>query len=189
MVAGDTIELFEGFHHGLPTWMKTANWTAVGDAVEVAAAAGIKEYIVVPVTSADHLTVWASVVIKSVATAPTHLLDVSVPNDTVNNGGISCELYQPMDEAGRYLSLWDGLFQNFQGKELTSATEAKWKNDTEYVMSLNRVGSSYNCSVTDASGTFRAPGTSTSTTAAPTAVIRASSLTARVNWVMVVRSP
>src|ERR1043165_5320628 len=29
---GDTIELFEGFHKGLPsTWMRSTNWTVVGD--------------------------------------------------------------------------------------------------------------------------------------------------------------
>jgi hypothetical protein len=190
MQSGDRIELFEGFHHGIPGWTRTANWTATGDSIEVAAAAGSKEYLVVPITGADRLTVWASVVVKSVAAAPAHILDVSVPNDTVNNAGISCEFYQPADETLRYLSLWDGFLLNFEGKEFGSAI-LKWATDTEYVMSLNREGAVYKCSVTDAGGavTIDAKGTSSSTTAQPTAVIRAGALTARINWIMVVRSP
>jgi hypothetical protein len=190
MVSGDRIELFEGFHDGLPAWTKTAGWTSAGDSIEVAAAAGSKEYLVVPVTSADHLTVWASVVVKTVAAAPAHILDISVPNDTVNNAGISCELYQPTDPALRYLSLWDGFLLNFEGKEFGNAILA-WDADKEYVMSLNRTAAVYTCNVTDPGGTVTvtARGTSSSTTAQPTAVIRAGALTARVNWVMVVRSP
>lgn len=190
MVFGDRIELFESFHNGLPAWTKTANWTAAGDSIQVAAAAGTKEYLVVPVSSADHLTVWASVVVTSVAAAPVHILDVSVPNDTVNNSGISCELYQPADPVGRYLSLWDGFLLNFEGKEFGNEI-LKWDLDKEYEMFLTRAGTGYNCNVTDPGGavTVTARGMSSSTTAAPTAVIRAGSLTARVNWVMVVHSP
>jgi hypothetical protein len=190
MVSGDRIELFERFHDGLPAWTKTAGWTGTAGSIEVAAAAGTKEYLVVPTTSADHLTVWASVVIKSVATAPAHILDISVPNDTVNNAGISCELYQPADPTLRYLSLWDGFLLNFEGKEFGNAI-LPWEIDKEYVVSLNRAGAVYSCNVTDPGGTVTvtARGTSSSSTAAPTAVIRAGALTARINWVMVVRSP
>jgi hypothetical protein len=190
MVSGDRIELFESFHSGLPAWTKTAGWTAAGDSIEVAAAAGAKEYLVVPVTSADHLTVWASVVVTSVATAPVHILDVSVPNDINNNAGISCELYQPADPAGRYLSLWDGFLLNFEGKEFGNEI-LKWDTDKEYEVFLTRAGAGYNCNVTDPGGavTVTARGTSSSTTVQPTAVIRAGALTARINWVMVVHSP
>lgn len=190
MVAGDRIELFETFRHGLPAWTKTANWTAVDGAVEVTAAAGTKEYLIVPVESSDHVTVSASVVITAVPTAAEHYLDIAVPNDTTNNAGIQCELYQPMAETGRYLSLWDGFFQNFTGREIGNH-QLPWENGKEYVISLTRVGTSYACFVTDPAPTLRldAAGTSSSTTATPTAVILANSLSARINWVMVVRSP
>ena len=194
MVAGDKIELFEPFHHGMPPWMKTANWRAVadpdGDSIEVTAAAGTKEYVVIPVDGTDRLTVSASVVITSVPTAAEHFFEVSVPYDIANNAGIECELYQPMAEIGRYLSLWDGYFQNFAGREFGNH-QLPWTNATEYVMSLTRVGATYSCVVSDPAATLRleAPGTSTSTTATPAAVLRANSVTARVNWVMVVRSP
>ena len=69
-----------------------------------------------------------------------------------------------------------------------------WANATEYIVSLTRVGASYDCAVSDPAATLKleARGTSSSTTTPPTpatAVIRANSLTARINWVMVVRSP
>jgi len=190
MVPGDRIELFEPFHHGLPAWTKTANWTAVDDAIQVTAAAGTKEYVVVPVENPDHLTVSASAVITAVPANVDHFLDIAVPNDVTNNAGIQCELYQPDTETGRYLSLWDGFFQSFTGREIGSHP-LMWVNGTEYVVSLTRVGASYRCSVSDPAPTLRldAPGTSSSTAGTPTAVIRANSVTARINWVMVVRSP
>jgi hypothetical protein len=190
MVFGDHIELFESFHHGLPAWTKTANWTAVDDSLEVTAAAGTKEYLVVPVQNPDRVTVFASAIITAVPAAADHFLDIAVPNDTTNNAGIQCELYQPMAETGRYLSLWDGFFQSFTGREIGSSP-LMWANTTEYIISLTRVGPSYSCEVSDPTPTLRlkAAGTSSSTTTTPTAVIRANSLTARIKWVMVVRSP
>src|SRR5204863_9119581 len=98
MVPGDRIELFEPFRHGLPAWTKTANWAAVEGAIEVTAAAGTKEYLVVPVENPDHLTVSASVVVTAVPSNVEHTLEVAVPNDTTSNAGIQCELYQPMAE-------------------------------------------------------------------------------------------
>jgi hypothetical protein len=192
MIAGDKIELFEGFHHGLPAWMRTGAWTTSGDAIRIDAAANTSEYLVVPADPPDHVTVFASVVIEAEASAPTHFVEVALPNDTPMNLGIGCELYQPDTAAGRYLSLWDGLFSTAPGRELGNAV-LPWIDNTEYVVSLKRLGTTYTCRVTDPASTIPLDARGTSSSGAsvsqPTAVVRARSVAARVNWVMVVRSP
>jgi hypothetical protein len=194
MVTGDRIELFEGFHHGVPAWMRTGTWTTSGDAVRIEAAANVSEYLVVPVEPPlDHVTLYASLVVESVVSAPDHFVDVSLPNDAASNLGIECELYQPVAATGRYLSLWDG-FATAPGREFGNAVLG-WMENSEYILSLKRVGSTYTCNATDPAPTnlvmFPPTGTPTSTSlpATPTAMIRVRSATARVNWIMVVRSP
>jgi hypothetical protein len=184
---GDRIELFEGFHHGLPAWTRTANWTIAGDSARGAAAANTSEYLVPPIMNPDHVTVTASVVVEQVvANTPAHDIDVAVPNDVSSDSGIDCQLYQPTDVSGRDLSLWD----DFSKKEIGRQTLA-WANNTAYAVSLTHRGQNYTCSVVDPAGTRSvASGTSSASGGSPpTAVVRAYAVTARVNWVMVVRSP
>jgi len=184
---GDRIELFEGFHHGLPVWARTASWTVAGDSVRATAAASTSEYLALPIMNPDHVTVAASVVVEQVvANTPAHDIDVAVPNDVSSDTGIDCQLYQPADVSGRDISLWD----DFSRKEIGQQALA-WTNNTAYAVSLTHRGQSYTCDVVDPAGTRSvATGTSSSSGGSqPTAVVRAYAVTARVNWVMVVRSP
>jgi hypothetical protein len=198
MLAGDDIELFEGFHKGLPDWMRTGTWTAADDSIAIDAPAETAHYMIVPASATDRVQVFASVEIDTVATAVVHFFEVSLPNDAANNLGIGCEVFQPEPASGRYLSLWDGLNPTTNlpprppGRELGQTTFA-WDVKRNYVVSLKRVATTYSCRVTSPDGAvpLEALGSSSSGTglAAPTVVIRARSLAARVLWVMVVRSP
>jgi hypothetical protein len=198
MLAGDRIELFEGFHKGLPSWMRTGTWTASDDAVQIDAPAETAQYMIVPASATDRVQVFASIEIDTVATAVVHFFEVSLPNDAASNLGIGCEVFQPEPANGRYLSLWDGLNPTTNlpprppGRELGQAAFA-WDVKRNYVVSLKRMGTSYTCRITSPDGSvpLDALGSSSSGAglASPTAVIRARSLAARVLWVMVVRSP
>lgn len=202
MLSGDKIELFESFHHGLPaTWMpRTGAWTAGSDSVRIDAPADTPQYIAVPASATDHIQVLASVVIETVAPAVVHYFEVSLPNDGTTNLGIGCEAVQPeMTDTVRYLSLWDGLDPTTRlpprpaGKELGSASSFTWDVGKTYVMSLKREGNIYTCRVVSSDGavTLEARGSSNSgsSVASPNVVLRARSLAAHVNWVMVIRSP
>jgi len=186
MTPGDKIEVFEGFHHGLPPWARTPNWVVVGDAVRATAAANTSEYLIPPVANPNHVTVSASFVVESeVANTNSHDVDVGVPNDVGTDSSVSCELFQPAGASGRDISLFD----DFAPKELTRQALA-WTNNTAYTVSMVRRDTSYVCNILDPSGTRSGvSGTSSSSTAQPTVIVRAYAVTARVNWVMVVRSP
>ena len=198
---GDKIELFEPFDHGLPSWMRTGDWTASSGAVRIDAPAETALYMVVPASTTDHIQVFASVVIESVATAMLHYIEVSLPNDTAGNLGIGCEAVQTAIDPtnARYLSLWDGLNPTTNmppfppGRELASQSEFRWDVGKTYVLSLQRLGSIYTCRVisNDGAVTLDARGTSGNgaSVASPTVVVRARSLAVHVNWVMVVHSP
>jgi len=201
MQSGDVIELFEGFHHGLPAWTKTGSWTAITDGIRIDAPAEVADYIVVPASVTDHVQVFASVEIETVATAVVHYFEVALPNDVANNRGIGCEIVQTAVDPtnARYLSLWDGLNSTPNdpprppGRELGNAPTFTWDVKQTYVVSLRRVGTLYTCRVLFNNGTVTldAPGTSGNGAGvtSPTVVLRARSLAAHVNWVMVVRSP
>lgn len=184
---GDRIELFEGFHRGLPTWTRTAHWSVAGDSLRGTAAANSSEYLVLPIMNPDHVTVAASVVVEqTVANTTAHDIDVAVPNQVSSDTGIDCQLYQPADITGRDISLWD----DFAKTEIGQQTLA-WANDTAYTVSLTHQDQSYTCDVVDPAGS-RSVATGTSSSSGgplPTAVVRAYAVTARVNWVMVIRSP
>lgn len=191
-MAGDHIELFEGFHHGLPAWTRTGAWTAADDSLRIEST-GTSDYVVVPVSPPDHVTVLASVIIKSVTATPVQFLEVSLPNNAAANLGIGCEMSQ-LDAAGqqRYLSLWNGLVAPPPGNEIGNAA-LLWKPESPYVLSLKRVDKTYDCRALDVTASTTAETSRTSdsgsTVAEPTAVIRAHSVSAVVQWVMVVRSP
>lgn len=184
---GDRIELFEGFHHGLPSWARSTSWAAAADAVRVTAARDSVEFLVPPTTSPDHITLSASVVIESVIDGTDDAIEVVAPEDVSSDSGLDCELYQPPSgSGGRHLALFD----DFDLGEFASQPWA-WSNNTAYTLALTHVGQSYRCTATEPAGTSHTvTGTSRSTVSSPpSAVVRAYSLTARVNWVMVVRSP
>jgi hypothetical protein len=201
MLSGDRIETFESFHHGLPaTWMpQTGTWTAGSDAIRIDAPAETPQSIVVPTSATDHIQVFASVTIETVASAVVHFFEVSLPNDQPRNLGIGCQVVQTgMDAGTRYLSLWDGLDPATNLPPRPSGVERgqaqfMWKEGITYVVSLKRIGTSYTCRVTSPDGAvpLEANGSSSlgASVASPTVVLRARSLAAHVNWVMVIRSP
>jgi hypothetical protein len=187
---GDRIELFEGFHHGLPGWARTPNWTVVGDAVRGVAAANTSEYLVAPITDPDHITLSASVVVESeVAGTDIHDVDVAAPNNVAIDNGIDCELFQPAQASGRNITLWDDFPNGGNGNQLGSAS-LPWADGTPYTIALTHSGQSYTCTIDPAGAKHVATGSSGSSAGTqPTAIVRAYAVTARVNWVMVVRSP
>ena len=105
--------------------------------------------------------------------------------DESTDSSVSCELFQPAGVSGRDISLFD----DFASKELARQALA-WADNTAYTVSMVRRDTSYVCNILDPSGTRSGvSGTSTSSTAQPTVIVRAYAVTARVNWVLVVRSP
>lgn len=186
--AGDKIELFEGFHRGVPNWSHSPHWTAATDAVRVASAdENSVEFLALPSSNPDHITLSAQVVIEQTVAGGDDDIDVVVPEDTTTDIGVDCELHEPPSGlANRRLSLFDDL-KNF-GSDLSNAPLA-WTNNSPYKLALTRKGTSFTCA---AAGTTAPTLTGTSMTGGgfnPSAAIRAYGLTARVDWVMVVRSP
>ena len=185
---GDKIALFEGFHHGVPNWARSLHWTAATDAVRVASATDFTaEFLVLPITNPDHIALSAQVVIEQTIAGGDDDIDLVVPDDVSNDEGVDCELYEPPSgRANRQLALFDDLRNG--GDDLAN-TSLAWANNTAYKLVMTRKGTSFSCS---AAGSAAPLLTGTSTTRGgtdPAAVIRAYGLTARVDWVMVVRSP
>jgi hypothetical protein len=192
LTPGDKIELFEGFHHGVPAWSRTPNWTAVGDAVRfVSASRASVEYLVPPTASPDHLTLSAQVVVEQTIAGGDDDVDVVVPDDVGADSGVDCELHEPpIGAAGRRLSLYDDLFN---GGNDRAAAPLGWINNAPYTVALTRVGKAFTCAATTptkppATTTLTAT-SSTSGGATPSLAIRGYGMTARVEWVLIVRSP
>lgn len=184
---GDKIALFEGFHHGVPTWMHSASWTAASDAVRVASASDTSvEFLVLPITSPDHITFSAQVVVEQTVAGGDDDIDVVAPEDVGRDDGVDCELHdQPLGGSSRFLWLYDGSLTG----DVVAVTPLAWTNNTAYQLALTRKGTSFTCS---AGGSTASPLTGTSSTtggASPAAAIRAYGMTARIDWVMVVRNP
>jgi hypothetical protein len=192
-VAGDHIELFEGFHHGLPSWTRTGTWTAVGDSVRLTTNATSDGYLIPtlprPLPNPSRVAVFASVAIESVAgtnSTTDHGVGVSAPFEAATDSGIECALYQPSNVVGdRYVSLGD----DFSQKEI-AFTSLSWTNQTAYTIGVVRRGTAYTCGAVEPNGTAHtATGTSTTSTASPQLSVRAYAATATVSWVLVVSSP
>jgi hypothetical protein len=185
---GDKIALFEGFHRGVPNWARSLHWTAATEALRVASANdSTVEFLVLPIADPDHITLSAQVVIEQTIAGGDDDIDLVVPDDVNNDDGVDCELYEPRTGmANRQLALFDDLKN---GGDDLSSTPLAWTNNTAYKLVLTRKGTSFSCS---AAGSAAPLLTGTSTTRGgtdPAAVIRAYGLTARIDWVMVVRSP
>jgi hypothetical protein len=90
------------------------------------------------------------------------------------------------------LALFDDNANGGVGGDLTR-TALAWVNAAPYTLALKRLGASYTCVATDAASpptTTTLTGTSNTLAGQPgAAVVRAYGLTARVNWILVVRSP
>lgn len=186
---GDRIELFEGFHHGLPSWARSTSWAPAADAVRVTAAEDSVEFLVPPTPSPDHITLSASVVIESVIDGGDDDIDLVAPEDVSSDSGLDCELYQPPSgSGGRRVALFDDF--DLGGNAFASQPWA-WSTGTAYTVALTRLGQSYRCTATEPAGTPHTVSGSSKSTAGPqpSTVVRAYGLTARINWVMVVRSP
>jgi hypothetical protein len=194
---GDHIELFEGFHHGLPNWSRSPGWVAVtGDAVQVTSAGDKSvEFLVVPVANADHITLSAQVVVDQTVAGGDDDIDVVAPENVGTDVGVDCELHQPpAGAANRRLALFDDGANGGAGGDLARMPLA-WADAAPYTLALKRLGASYTCVATDgasppSSTTTTLTGTSNTLAGQPGAVVvRAYGLTARVNWILVVRSP
>jgi hypothetical protein len=187
---GDQIVLFEGFHQGVPSWSHSPNWTAATDAVRVASAAPDRvEFLALPLTNPDHITLSAQVVVEhTVSGAGDKDIDVVAPEDVSNDDGVDCELHERTNQQTTERLVW--LFDDLGS---TISKSLAWSNDVAYTLALTRKGTSFTCVVADPA---KPPVTTTVTGTSsdlggpqPAVVIRAYGLTARVGWVMIVRSP
>lgn len=188
---GERIELFEGFHHGLPVWTRSPGWAVAGDAVRLTAAAGVREYLLpVPPRSLrdpSHVALFASVVVEQAVGGLTidHAFGLATTYQASADSGIECALYQPIGSNGpRNVNLYD----DFQSASLGSAAHV-WQDGTAYTMSVTRNGASYSCKMSGSTGSATITRSSGSAPAQTALVVRAFAMTARVNWVLVVGSP
>jgi hypothetical protein len=187
MVAGDHIDLFEGFHHGMPNWARSPNWVAAGDDVRVTAAPSTDEYLIIPLAATQKELVMASYVVEELPGSNTdHDVGVNTPYRASDDSGIECELYDPgMAGMPRYISLWN----DFGSKEIGRNAQT-WTLGTAYTLAIQRSGTSFGCRITDSTGqAFTATGTATVSPTQPMISVRAFAATARISWVMVIRSP
>jgi hypothetical protein len=82
-----------------------------------------------------------------------------------------------------------GILDDFTNT-LVKSNPFTWSNDIAYTVTLTRKDSSYTCTAVDPGGVrSTVSGTSNSSPNQPTVIVRAFAVTARVNWVLVVRSP
>src|SRR5262249_40068183 len=94
---GDKIELFEGFHHGLPaTWSSLGTWTTSGDDIRTAESSANGGYLAAPTPFNAKATLSAGVVVEQLLNTGTDDGGVGVCNPIhgANATGVCCELYQ-----------------------------------------------------------------------------------------------
>jgi hypothetical protein len=151
----DSAWLFEGFHYGMPAlWNHTANWTSASDAVqEVSSPTSYNdpvEFFLLPLsnkTMFDHVAITMAAVFEQATgsgISDDHI-SVGISDDTTTNEVI-CGLHQGTSASSRDLILTD--FANLNNKN----PSANWQPNTPYLVTLNREGSTYNCTVTGPGG-------------------------------------
>lgn len=184
---GDAIELFEGFRQGLPAWTsgRSFNWAAgTGEVIRVTASINDTEWLVLPAMSADRVTVSASVLVEQLTGSNIdHEIGFAMPYEASTYSGISCDL---VDDMGRFIGMWDEIGE----QQVGSTNNFTWADNTEYRVAMVHRGTNFTCTVIEPNAmAHTTTGTSSSPVGMPVIALRAYALTARVSWVMIVRSP
>jgi hypothetical protein len=184
-VGGDTLVLFEGFHHGIPAgWTVTGGTaTQMGDDAAVTAAATAHAVLAAPASVPANVTVsMAGQVASEAGTTNEVDFGVALPYDGANDGGLMCWVYAPMvgSATSRRIELMEHAARNVLASMLLA-----WTDGTDYSFRLARNGTAYTCQVE----ALQISGTSMFTSATPQIAVRVYSATARVHWLMIVQSP
>jgi Cys-rich repeat protein len=151
----DTMWLFEGFHHGMPMWPGSTNWSPVGDKLRVVASGNTNapsEYLVLPLSSAgrvtfDNFSVTATILIEQMTgSSGDHAIGLEMFDDNANKG-VDCDLDQGNGGAGSAL-----LLEEQPNNVLIKKQTFSWTTAIEYRLSLVRHGTTYTCSVVGPGG-------------------------------------
>jgi hypothetical protein len=183
-MGGDVLEVFEGFHQGVPTsagWAMTGTWTAATGSVSVNAASGSTASISRTFTTSSHETVSTSFTVL----AANGTLPSAGPVTHAAQGGtgsIVCALYRYMGNPG--ITILD--IANVNGA--TSAAYEMTLNET-YGLSIRRDLAAYSCTGTRAATTGTVMGNYNVNYTPYSGGIFASGTSARFHWLMIVRNP
>jgi hypothetical protein len=189
--ARDTVWLFEGFHKGLPAWVRSLNWTAVPDKLRVTSSGNINdvsEYAVLPLTSPsgtfDNFSVTAPVLVEqTMGSNGDHSIGLEIYDETAQRG-VDCMLdMNPTSPSGILLMVDDF-------NKLNQKLPLAWTTSTVYRLTLARHGSTYTCTAVGPGGTQTISGTSAVVPRSNGAVdVWAFGMTAQVASVFVAGTP
>ena len=186
---GDSIALFEGFHHGVPTTWSVTGGTAgrkADDATFTVTAANHGE-IAPPIVPAANLTIEMVGEIDGELGTGNVDLAIGVPYDAGSDGGLLCWQFEPTagSTTGRAVQLIEHA-----ARTLLGSTAFAWTTGTPYAFALTRTGTTYTCAIGTLGGMAQTvTGTSAFTSMNPQIVIRTYSGTVRARWLLVVASP
>jgi hypothetical protein len=179
---GDSIKLFEGFHHPLttlPTWQRLGTWTQGTDDAVTAAPAGTNNYFAPPaVTTTTNETVSTSLTVTSVTGNP-NAAGVSDNRLPGGDSAVACVVF--IFNTNASLGLYD---TNVPGGATTAAYEMNV--GATYTIQERRDQTVYGCDAQNGAATQTLAKTVALTNTPYTAGVRASGATIRFHWLMVV---
>jgi hypothetical protein len=149
----DTVLLFSGFNAGLPAWSRSAHWTGSGGNVVTMSAGNTiadNEFLVAPFTAAgvpDNFSATTTVMVQTMmGSNGDHAVGVEIFDSNAQNG-VDCELDQGFVGPNPVLLLKDNT------NNLKKSTAYSWTTGMQYLITLTRHGSTYDCTVTGPGGT------------------------------------
>ena len=178
MTPGDSIALFEGFHHGVPAtgWMVTGTWTAANDAISIDDTAAPAGPMLLHASRTTHETVSARVTITNLGGASGGR-GVAVMDDAGPTSSVVCHI---TPSAGGHLTLIDPSVALFNAVAFAVAT------NTPVTLRERRDETAYICYGSDATQNQMVSGSSTTAAMPSAAGVRVRGMAATFEWIMLV---
>jgi hypothetical protein len=150
----DTVLLFSGFDAGLPAWSRSAHWTgSAGNVVTVSAGNNPLtdfEFLVAPFTPTgvpDNFSAATTVLVQTMmGSNGDHAAGIEIFDSSAQNG-VDCELDQDPAGSNSVLRLRD------EPSNFKKSTPYSWATGMQYLVTLTRHGSTYDCTVAGPGGT------------------------------------
>ncbi len=184
-IAGDSFVVFEPFAGAaLPVGWTTGNttWTVSGDELRIASSSGVVASVRTNLVATPRMMAVASVIPDQAFGAVASVGMVMPYASQLGGGGIQCSLFQ--SGASRLLSLYD-LVTN----AVLDNDPYPWTDDTQHVLLMVRSDTNYQCSDLTSMTAQSAVGTSATQIMTPTIGLRTEGVTARFQYLMIVKVP
>jgi hypothetical protein len=188
---GETIILFEGFHHGVPSssgWATLGTVTPAGDSV-IAEDPGSGSFSALGwaypgfTASGREMVTTQLAVLSAVA----HGMDPSIASvidtgDPAPDSGIACEIGNDSTGSG-----FQDMYTLPNGPQIVMQADTVNLDDT-HQLAIQRINQKYSCDDTASGATGTISGDSALTTTTPEIAISAQAASVRFDWVMIVQS-